>query len=382
MQTLNFKKITQEYNKLKCPQEVFNPCKLPFTQDKYFVLCSERSVGKTTNVLLFGMVAHEVHGTQIIYLRQTDYMLEPKNMRQLFATIQAFDYVRKVTKNKWSDVTYWARNWYYCNRDDNGKITDQDSRPFMTCLSIQKNEIYKSSFNAPEGDIIIFDEFISKYSPQDEFVDFCDLVKTVIRERMQPVIFMLGNTIDRYHQYFHEMELLPVTTSMPLGEHTEVITQKGTPIYIEFVTREKTREKLTLNKLFFGFKNKKLGSITGEDWALTPMQHIDPEDEPDVAAKNFYIIFENYILNLELAYSEKYGTHILAHFAKQTYPDSHIYSCDIMQDYRYRYKFGHDKIDRLIWTLYERKKFFYASNSVGVLVDKYYTRAKNEKRLY
>ena len=382
MQTLNFKKINQEYAKLKCPEGIFNPTTLPFTQDKYFVLCSERSVGKTTNVLLWGMCAHKIQNTELIYFRQTENMIEPKTLRSLFKTINEFNYVSKLTGGKWNSVTYWARGWFYCKKDDTGKVLEQDPEPFMRCLSIQKNEDHKSSFNAPRGDIIIYDEFVSSYCPQDEFVRFCDLVKTVIRDRFAPIIFMLGNTIDRYHQYFHEMELLPVTTSMPLGEHTEVITQKGTPIYIEFVTKERTPERLTFNKLFFGFKNKKLGAITGEDRALTPMQHIDPDDEPEIAAKNFYVLFENYILNLELAYSERYGTHVLAHFAKQTYPDSHIYSCDIMQDYRYRYRFGSDKIDKLIWTLYERKKFYYASNSVGVLIDKYYNRAKTVQRLY
>jgi len=380
--SFNFSRLISEYNKLKCPPNVFNPCKLPYDRDKYFVLCSERSVGKTTNVLLFGMVAHELYGTQIQYIRQTEVMLEPKNMRQLFATILKFDYVRKVTHNKWSSLNYYARGWYYCNRDDSGKITEQDSTPFMFCLAINRNIIYKSTYNAPDGDILIFDEFVSKFYPQDEFVDFCDLVKTIIRERQKPIVFMLGNTIDRYHAYFSEMELLKITTTMPLGEHSETITAGGVPIYVEFVTREKTAEKLTLNRLFFGFRNKKLGAITGADWSITPMQHIDKTDTPELITRNLYITIEDYLINLELVTSELYGMHVLAHFGTQTYPDSHIYSCDNMLDFRYRYKFGHDKLDKLIWTLYERKKFFYANNTIGALVDKYVSRARNEHKLY
>lgn len=382
MQTLNFNKIIKEYQKLKCPPEVYNPCKLPFNNDKYFVICSERSIGKTTNILLFGMVAHELFGTQIQYIRQTEVMLEPKNMRQLFDTILQFNYVKKITKGKWSSVLYYARGWYYCNRDESGKVTDQDERPFMFCLAINRNMVYKSTYNAPTGDIIIFDEFISKFYPQDEFIEFCDLVKTIIRERTTPIIFMLGNTLDRYHAYFSEMELLNIATSMPIGEHTETITHSGTPIYIEFATREKTEAKKTLNKIFFGFRNKKLGAITGADWSITPMQHIDKTDTPELLTRNLYITIETYYINLELVYSDLYGYHVLAHFAKQTYPDSHIYSLDHMLDYRYRYKFGIDKLDKLIWTLYERKKFYYASNAVGALVEKYVSRCRHDKQLY
>lgn len=376
-------KIIKEYKKLGCPPEVFDPCKMPLKRDKYFVLCSERSVGKTTNVLLFGMVAHEVAGTQIIYIRQHADMITPKNARTLMDTILSFGYVEKVTHGIWSNVRYWAGGWYYCNYDDNGKVSEQDKKPFMVCLGLNQNEYIKSVGNYPEGNIIIFDEFVSRYYQQDEFILFADVLKTIIRERPDPLVFMLGNTLDRYNQYFAEMELLGVTTSMPLGEHTEVITSKGTPIYVEFVTREKTKQKLTLNKLFFGFKNKKLGSITGDDWVIIPMQHIDSTDtDREVITKNLYVTYEGQLLNLEVCYSPKYGTHVCAHFATKIYKDSRIYSVDMMIDSRYRYRWGYDKLDRLVWTLYERKKFYYANNSVGVLIDKYADTCKHAKSLY
>lgn len=384
MNMLPFDKIIKKYKKLGCPEGVFNPCNLPLKRNKYFVLCSERSVGKTTNVILFGMCAHEVCDVQIQYIRQHSEMITPKTSRQLFDTILKFDYVTKVTGGRWHSVTYWAAGWYYCNTDDAGKVTERDEKPFMFCLGLNKNEDYKSVYNAPDGNIIIFDEFVSRYYRQDEFIEFCDVIKTIIRERHEPIIFMLGNTLDRYNHYFSELELLPVTTSMPLGEHTEVVTAKGTPIYVEFVTKERTTERLTFNKLFFGFANKKLGSITGDDWAITPMQHIDDKDAENrtVIWKAIYMIVEGQTIQLELVRSEKYGTHVLAHFANKPYEDSRIYTVELMQDKRYRYRFGYDKLDQLIWSLYNRKKFYYANNSVGVLVDKYVTYAKSAKSLY
>ncbi len=381
---MHIDKIIKEYKKLKCPPEVFDPCKLPLKRDKYFVLCSERSVGKTTNVLLFGMLAHKIDNVQIQYIRMHSEMITPKTSRQLFDTILAFDYISKITDGRWHNVRYWSAGWYYCNYDDNGKVTEQDQKPFMMCLGLDKNDYYKSSYNAPTGDVIIMDEFCTRYYPPDSFILFCDIIKTIVRERQTPIIFMLGNTLDRYNQFFAEMELLGVTTSMPLGEHTEVVTSQGTPIYVEFVTREKTPEKIRLNKLFFGFKNKKLGSITGEDWVIIPMQHIDPEDAEDrlVIAKHLYVTYEGQLIQLELVRSDKYGTHVLAHFANHPYNDSRIYTMETMDDQRYRFRWGYDKLDRLIWTLYERKKFYYANNSVGVLIDKYCEAVKKQRSLY
>lgn len=380
---LPFDKAIREYKKLGCPEGVYNPCNMPWKRNKYFVLCSERSIGKTTNILLFGMCLHEIDNTQLQYIRQHEDMLTPKNLSNLFATIEAYGYIEKVTKGKWKDLYYYSRGWYYCNKDENGKVVEKDASPFMICLGLNRNEYYKSSYNAPRGNYLIFDEFCSRYYGQDEFISFCDVTKTVIRGRSEPVIIMLGNTLDRYNQYFSEMELLGITTSMPLGEHTETTTAKGTPIYVEFPTAEKTTHKLELNRLFYGFKNKKLGAITGDDWALTPMQHIDSrDDEREILFKNLYMIYEGNTIQLEFAFSPRYGSHVLAHFANAPHDDSRVYTVELMLDSRYRYKFGYDDIDKLIWTLYERKKFYYATNSVGVLVDKYVDTCKQQRRLY
>lgn len=384
MNMLPFDKIIKKYKKLGCPEDVYNPTTLPLKRNKYFVLLSERSAGKTTNIILLGLCAHEICGTQLQYIRQHSDMITPKTSRQLFDTILRYDYISKVTGGRWHSVTYWAAGWYYCNTDDNGKVTERAEKPFMYCLGLNKAEDYKSVYNSSLGDWIIYDEFVSRYYRQDEFIEFCDVVKTIIRDRQEPVIFMLGNTLDRYNHYFAELEILNITTSLPVGEHTETITAKGTPIYIEIVTKEKTPERLTFNRLFFGFKNKKLGAITGEDWAITPVQHIDDKDADSrsIIHKALYLIIEGQLLQLELAYSEKYGTHVLAHLAKKPYPDSRIYSVELMEDKRYRYRFGFDELDKLIWTLYARKKFYYANNLVGVLVDKYVTYATKAKSLY
>lgn len=382
---LPFDKTAKAYKKLKCPEGVYDPTTIPWKRNKYFVLCSERSIGKTTNILLYGMCMREEDGkTQLQYIRQHEDMLTPKNLNNLFATIEAFGYVEKVTKGKWKDLYYYSRGWYYCNKDENGKIVEKDTAPFMVCLGLNRNEYYKSSYNAPFGNFIIYDEFVSRYAiSQDEFIMFCDVTKTIIRGRSEPVIVMLGNTLDRYNMYFSEMELLGITTSMPLGEHTETATAKGTPIYVEFPTGGKTHHKLEINRLFYGFKNKKLGAITGDDWAIVPMQHIDShDDEREILFKNIYVLYEGNVLQLEFAYSPSYGSHVLAHMAKAPHDDSRIYSADLMIDSRYRYKFGYDDIDKLIWTLYERKKFYYASNTVGVLIDKYVDTCKQQRRLY
>ena len=379
---MNLKKIIKKYKSLECPTGFFDPCSLPYDRDKYFVICSERSSGKTTNVLLLGMCANWLEGTQIQYIRQFEYMIERRYLRQLFVTIKKHGYIEKITEGHYTDLVYQSKGWYYCNYDDDGKIADRATDPFMMCLSIDRNELYKSTYNC-NPNFIIFDEFISSRYVQDEFVRFCDLCMTILRNKTDPYIFMLANIIDRNSQYFYEMELNDVVNTLPLGAHTETITHDGTAIYLDFYSPGQTPQKTAHNRLFFGFRNKKLGAITGKDWAIKPMPHPKSDDTREILARQFYILYEDRIINLELCRNESDGVHIIAHFAtKPPKKDSIIYSTGLMLDWRYRYKFGHTKADKLIWTLYERKKFYYTSNAVGAIVEKYYQTAKEFRRLY
>jgi hypothetical protein len=381
---MNFRAINKEYEKLKCPDNVFNPCKLPLANNKYFVICTERSVGKTTNVLLWSMIANKLEQTLVVYLRQFADMIERKNLKLLFNTIKEFGYIEKITGGKYKDLQYYAHGWYYCNYDDDGKVAERSTDPFMVCLSVDQNETYKSTFTSTKANIIIFDEAFGTRYPADEFIRTCDVIKTVIRERQEPIIFFLGNTIDRYHQYFYELELNDIVATMPLGQHCETITSGGTPIYVDFYSPEKTTYKHRFNSLFFGFKNKKLGAITGNDWTITPMPHPVRDETREIVVRNFFILYEDKLIQLEVCRSDNDGTHIICHFAdeKKLTNKSVIYSTGLMLDWRYRYKFGFTKADHIIWTIYDRKKFFYASNAVGAVVEKYVKNCKEYRNLY
>lgn len=45
----DFRKLRKAYKKLGCPPDVYDPCTAPLEEAKYFVLLSERNIGKTTN---------------------------------------------------------------------------------------------------------------------------------------------------------------------------------------------------------------------------------------------------------------------------------------------------------------------------------------------
>lgn len=363
-------KAIKLYRKLGCPSGLFDPTTRPFTNNKYNVIVTERVSGKTTNVILFGMCLNQVCGTITQYIRQTDEQLTPKRSKKLMTTIKACGYIEKITAGRWHDCYYHSREWHYCNYSEDGKIEEKDPTPFISCLSIDRSEDCKSVYNAPHGEWIVFDEFVSSRYLLDEFVSFCDLICTIVRFNNSAVCWMLGNTLDPHCEYFHEMELDDCMARLEQGEHIETITDKGTPIYLEWYSPEKSERRSIINRLFFGFNNRKLGAITGENWAITPAPRMKGKPEI-VLSKNRYLQYNGRLLQLEICQRDNFGLCVWCHQAKNFGENAVIFTCDTKHDQRYRHKYGYDQIDNLIWTLYERDKFLYGTNADQSILHKY-----------
>ena len=369
--TINHDKAIKEYRKLGVPEGLFDPTECPLNIAKYFTIITERASGKTTNVLLYGLVCNKLFGTVIQYIRRDDSMLAPKNANSLMETIIYNGYVEKLTGGKYNNMIYKSRRWYYCRYEED-VLVETAKDPCVQCLSVDNSEVYKSSLNQPNGDFIVFDEMCSRRHLQDEFILFCDILSTIIRSRTEGItIWMLGNTIDRYDYYFDELEIADYMKYLQIGENALVKTSKGTPIYIEIFSPKKRTMKEKVNLIFFGFKNSKLNAITGEDWLIVPYQHIDRCDEREIIDRSHFIVYENNLIQLDIVNSEKYGVHVIAHKSTNTEYEGIYYTTDHLKDIRYRFRYGFSPVDRMIWTLYDRKKFFYATNSDAAIVQKY-----------
>lgn len=376
----DWKKIRKEYRKLECPDDVYDPTTAPLETAKYFMENSERNVGKTTNWLLIGMVMHEMYGTIIQYIRQTENMIVPKQLKNLFDTILTYDYVSKVTNGRWNSVLYHARRYYYCNVDEeSGAIVEKSPDHFMFCASIDKAMDLKSSYNAPYGDLIIWDECIGKVYYPNEFVSFCDLVKTIIRGRRSPIIVLLANTINPHSMLYNELEIYDEVQLMHVGEHKLIETSKGTKIYVEWigVKQEKKLKNNIINQLFFGFKNPLLGSITGDDWAIKPYQHIpelpqnDEKAYANIVSRRLYLYYNNKYVRLDIVNHYELGLCIYAHWATKTYSDSVILTTVDRFDNRYYYKLGPGDLRKFIERCFSENRIYYATNDIGSFVDAY-----------
>lgn len=369
----DFNFLKNEYKKLKCPKDVYNPCQLPFESAKWFITLSERARGKTTNLLLFGMLIWWYYGTGICYVRSSEEMITPKFSKDLFSNIVSWHYIEKISNGKYNNVTYKSRRWYFSHVNEDGETDIISPDAFCIMLSVDKDEDYKSVLET-KNDFIVFDEFIERYYYPQQFVMFCNLCKTILRERQSGIICLAANTIDKYSPWLKELMISEEVETLSQGDHKLLTTPKGTRVYVEILGKKTAKagiKQALFNKLYYGFDNPKLVSITGSDtWAMFNYPHTPREFK--IIQKNHYLMYNDKLINLEICESIEGTIFINCHLATKTYDDSVIYTVDFYTDQkRYRYRFGVTPVDKFIWSKFDRNLFTYSDNSVGSLVEKY-----------
>lgn len=377
----DWKKIEKEYNALGVPPQFYRPPFSAIPYNKYFGALSDRSTGKTTGWILLGMVMNKLYGTQIQYVRTTADELTPSFADELVGAIKDYnggEYILKLTDGVYNSIYYHWKQFYYCCVDEKGNRVAVAPESFIQCLSIDRHGDYKSSYNAPKGDLIILDEFIGKYYRPNEAIDFFDLTKTIIRERQSPIIAMLANTIKLSSQYFEEFEISREVVNMKKGERRQFITAKGTHILLEIVDAEVTRskERKEVNRLFYGFKNPKLGAITGETlFAFDSVPHTPPHDDSWYAIENRIFIETGLdLIKCVYCYSDDLGYHFEIHRATRTYDDSVILTLEAPTDARQLWGFGTPRMCKVWGRMLADRKIFFSSNEVGTIFNDYLQR--------
>jgi len=377
----DFNFLRNEYKKLKCPKDVYNPCHLPFENCKWFITLSERARGKTTNLLLFGMLIWWHYGTGICYVRSSEQMITPKTSGDLFSNIISWGYIEKISKGKYNTVKYNRRRWHFAHINEDGEYDLVSEDAFCFMMSVDKNEYYKSVLET-KNDFIIFDEFIERYYYPNQFVLFCDELKTVGRNRQSLIICMSANTIDIASPWFKELMINDQVEKMGQGDSETITTPKGTKIFVEILgkkTAKAGKKQSVLNRLYYGFSNPKLASITGDEtWAMFNYPHTP--DKFNILTRHHYIEYNDKLINLEVCGSEDDTIFINCHFATNLYDDSIVYTLDFSTDKNYRYQLGYTMMDKFIWDRYKKNLFTYADNTVGSLVEKFVQACKVEKR--
>ena len=167
-----------------------------FPDAQYYVIYGERSNGKTYDALSRGLRNYAKTGDQFAYLRRWGEDIRTKNLSNLFSGHIENGFLKSTFGDEWNQIYYRSGKFYLERRDEDGNIT-RDETPCGYAFDLNGMEHYKST-SFPRVTSIIFDEFLSRngYIP-NEFVLFQNSLSTIIRQRDNVKIFMLGNTVNQ-----------------------------------------------------------------------------------------------------------------------------------------------------------------------------------------
>lgn len=278
--------ITKEYRKLGIPKEYDITEIMPLSDAsiKWYILNSERSVGKTTNVLLIGMVMNKLYGTVTQLIRHS--IQKASYYDNLFNTIVAYkngQYIKRLTDGEYNTVKYFWKGFYYAVADEKGKTLKAET-PF--CVSLESCECYNlcSCYEAPLGDWIVLDECFNETNTADEFYHFIHLHKTIVRDRMSDTIVVLGNTNDRNNIWYRQLTIQNEVRKLKKGMAKIVKTSMDMPIFITFMENRMPVKRQIFNRAHYGFDNPELNAITGNgDWKMKmyPLTCLLKKKDPD-----------------------------------------------------------------------------------------------------
>jgi len=374
------KQTIKKFNSLNIPKfdelgnSIFNPvADVPCFGD-WNIYISERARGKTTNLLLLGLCSYWCDGVQIQYIRQFDDMLTPSKLNSLFNVILDCKYIEKLTDGLYNSVKYWRRCWYLVHINENQEIDAEDEKPFMHCLGVNKESSYRSTYNAPNGDFIIFDEFMradKMYLP-DEFILLNNVLSTIIRKRTTAQIFMLGNMVDISNPYLLEMGILDIVRKMSRGDFKK-IDADGTIICIKSIKLENINDnkKIKLQK-YFPWLNAKMAGITGSGgkWAIKIYPHA-PHDDFKIIDRATIEIDDGLICRELRLY--KNGFYVMFYPISDILENRVLYTTDTEKPFTIlrRYGLGYTKTDKFIYTLIKMKRWYFSDNVIGDRVETY-----------
>lgn len=375
---IDWNMIFREFRKLKTPIERYDPCELPIRECNWHVLLSERSVGKTTNILLIGLLLYKHYKIQTGYIRQYANMTTATKTRDLYNVVEEFRYLPKIFGEQWNSIYLWQKHIYLAKRDDMGNIIEKSNDPFCILLSVDLWATYKSTLTLPRCDWLVFDEFLSGKYVDNEFVHLCDVISTVRRNRISTKIICLSNMVQKYGVYLSEMGINHALESMKADESKIVSTPMGLKIYVKIIENvlNKDKKHVAANISYFGFANKQLQAITGAEWQIKNYPHLPrpiENETRELITRDIYVYaFSKYIC-VEFYNSNIIGNYVLFRPYELTTPDANSIIFTDQQPVKANEYFGIGAGTKLskLWDLYIAHRDYYATNEIGYMIESY-----------
>ena len=265
---------------------------------EYLVAFGEKSNGKSTAMQMVACICYWLYGVQSVLLRLYNEDFLKGRAEKMFGGIPS-GFISKLTNDKYDHIVYKRYAWYFAKTSEDEKendIVDEKAFCFRQCILNAG-----SSFQMPEVEIILFDEFIRKDTQRnvsDEFVEFQTVISTIKRNKTSLQIFMMGNTVNYYSVYFKEMGLKNIRQQVQGSIDTYTYGSSDLSVSVEYC---KTPEgKNQAGNKYFAFNNPKLEMITGGKWQLDIYPHLPRKYRPKDIILTYFIKFDDTMFQCDI----------------------------------------------------------------------------------
>ena len=341
----------------------------------YNWLIGERSNGKTFACFKEMIENYAHHGKQSALIRRWREDFRGKRGQHMFDGIVNAGIVKKATSGQWESIDYYAGQWYLSKWNDELKKSIKAPEPFCYAFSLSEMEHDKSS-SFDQINLVVFDEAISRQGYlNDEFVTFCNVLSTIIRQRDDVTIYMLGNTINKFCPYFAEMGLDKID-QMHQGD-LRVYKYGETKLKVAVQFTDSLSKQGKPSDVYFAFNNPKLQMIIGQGqvWELEIYPHCPRKYYKNDIIFSYFIDFNNELLQCDIvSFDDEVFTYIHRKTGKIKYPDEDlVFSLADSPRLNHRKYISQpfDKLGKKIYYFYQIYKVFYQDNDVGELVRNY-----------
>lgn len=340
----------------------------------YNIIFGERSNGKTYSVLLYGLqeYANSGYKNQMAIVRRWKEDIKGKRAETVFSALQANGEIEKATNGEYTEIIFSNGKWYLSNFDTDTQKHIPRKFPLAFSFALSEMEHDKSA-SFPDVTTVLFDEFLTRrYYLPDEFILFMNVLSTIIRERSNVKIFMLGNTVNRYNPYFQEMGLKHAD-SMEQGTIDLYRFGSNLKIAVEYAA---TINKNKASNKYFAFDNSEaVKMIINGAWEMAIYPHLTEKFDRKDILFIFFIEFGMNVLQCEVIANQN-DNYIYIH--EKTTPIQNeskdlIYSLEYhtQANYKRRLLETTTPITRKIARYFALEKVFFQNNEVGEIVRNY-----------
>lgn len=341
----------------------------------YNIIFGERSNGKTYAALEYGIKQFVESGyqNQTAIVRRWKEDIKGKRAETLYNALEANGRIAELTDGEYTEVYYFNGRYYLSNYDSNIQKHVPNPKPLAYAFALSEMEHDKST-SYPDITTVIFDEFLTRrYYLPDEFILFMNVLSTIIRQRNNVKIFMLGNTVNKYCPYFTEMGLKHIG-QMEQGTIDLYKFGKGQLLIAVEYAATISKNKAS-NKYFCFDDSESVQMIINGAWEMAIYPHLNVKyDDKDIVF-TYFIEFNGNLLQCEIVNKgNEYFTYIHEKTTPIKNPDTDlVYSLvhNEKQNYKRRLISTASPLETKIAKFYALEKVFFQNNEVGEIVRNY-----------